>query len=104
MTLREIRNAAAAYLHRESSEFDVNDVDLGLIALNHVRMVAEQTNDFNFTRKLLQVSVDGVTGGSLDPSVKTVIDVGTYDKDGNFMPAEWTTTADALNQSREMNM
>jgi hypothetical protein len=104
MKLSEIKTTAAAYLHRKDYELTVNGVDLALIALNQVREEAEQTNDFNFTRKLLHVSVDGVTGGSLDPSVKTVVDVGTFDRDGNFMPAEWTTTADALNQRRDTSM
>jgi hypothetical protein len=76
-----------------------------------VRLEAEQLFDFEFTRKLLQLDVDGVTGGSLDEAVefgttepvlgvKTVVDVGTFDTDGNFLPANWTTTADSLNRQR----
>lgn len=114
MTLFEIRNAAAAYLHRDADELEVNDVDLGLSALNQVRQNAEQANDFGFTRKLLALTVDGVSGGSLDDAVeqgttsppvevKTVVDVGTFDADGNFCPAEWTTVAESLNRQRADN-
>ena len=89
VTLYEIKVAVAAYLEKVIDDLTQQDVDLGLIALNHVRQVAEMNNDFNFTRKLLQVTVDGVTGGSLDMAteygdvslepvtyqVKTIVDV-----------------------------
>ena len=115
MTLFEIKSAAASYLERTVNDLTQNDVDLGLVALNHVRQQAEQSNDFNFTRKLLQVTVDGVTGGSLDEAieygdtsptpetfeVKTILDVGTFDTDGNFRPADWTTVGDSLNIQRQ---
>jgi hypothetical protein len=112
VTLYEVKVAAASYLEKGVNDLIQHDVDLGLIALNHVRQVAELNNDFNFTRKLLQVEVDGVTGGSLDTAieyggdplvtyeVKTIVDVGTFDVDGNFRPSEWTTTSDSLNTQR----
>jgi hypothetical protein len=114
VTLYEIKVAAATYFEKSIDDLTQHDVDLGLIALNHVRQVAELNNDFNFTRKLLQVNVDGVTGGSLDTAVeygttdtvvavKTVVDVGTFDTDGNFRPAEWTTVGDSLNRERQDN-
>lgn len=110
MTLKEIINAVAAYFEVAPTDFTINDVDLGLVALNQVRQNAEQQNDFNFTRKLLSVSVDGVTGGSLDTAVdyvtgesldiKTIVDVGVFDTDGNLRPVEWTTVGDSLNRER----
>jgi len=103
MKLSEIKVTAAAYLHRKDYEMTVNGIDLALVALNQVREQAEQNNDFNFTRRTFDVPVDGVSGGSLDPSVKTVIDVGVKDQNGNLRPVEWTTTADALNQQRQEN-
>jgi len=114
MTLFEIESAAAALLERPVNDLIVNDVDLGVIALNHVRRLAEQTNDFGFTRKLLTVSVNGVTGGSLDLAVeygtttpvidiKTIVDVGLFDTDGNFCPVEWTSVSDSLNRQRQDN-
>lgn len=117
MTLYEIKSAAATYLEKSVADLTQNDVDLGLVALNQVRQTAEQSNDFNFTRKLLTVSVDGVTGGSLDTAVeygdtsqnpttydiKTVLDVGVFDTDGNFRPVEWTTVGDSLNRERQDN-
>jgi hypothetical protein len=114
VTLYEIKSAVAAYLERGVNDLTQHDVDLGLIALNHVRQVAELNNDFNFTRKLLQVEVDGVTGGNLETAVefgtttpvvavKTVVDVGTFDVNGNFRPVDWTTTGDSLNIQRRDN-
>jgi hypothetical protein len=108
MTLNDIRSAAAAYLHRTVTDFTINGVDLSLFALNQVRMAAELTNDFNFTRKTMQLTVDGVTGGSLSAAtngiggteIKTVVDVGQFDKDGNLRPVEWTTVAAGLDVQR----
>lgn len=111
MNIYHIKNAVAAYFNKVVDDLIVNEDDLALVALNQVRLEAEQLFDFGFTRKLLQLDVDGVTGGSLDTAVeygtdtpvlgvKTVVDVGTFDSDGNFVPAEWTTTADSLNRQR----
>lgn len=114
MTLAEIKSAVAAYLHRTEAELTANGVDLGLIAMNQVRMQAELNNNFGFNRKLVTVTVNGVTGGSLDTAVeygtigpvleiKSVVDVGTIDTSGNFVPVDWTTVEDSLNIQRQDN-
>lgn len=117
MTLNEIRSSIATYLKRDVDDLNVNDIDLGLVAMNQVRLDAELSNDFEFTRKLLSLSVDGVTGGSLDDAVeygvagfevptfniKTVVDVGIFDTEGNLRPAPWATVGDSLNQQRRDN-
>jgi hypothetical protein len=114
MTLDEIITAAARYLEKDRGDLVIDDLDYGLVAINQVRRTAEQQNDFNFTRKLLQLSVNGVTGGSLDNtvvyggscsggSIKTIVDVGIFDANGNFRAVEWTTTADSLNLMRQDN-
>ncbi len=114
MTLDEIITVAARYLEKDRADLVINELDFGLVAINQVRRTAEQQNDFNFNRKLLQLSVDGVTGGSLDDAVvyggtcsggaiKTIVDVGIFDTSGNFRPVEWTTTSDSLNRERMDN-
>jgi hypothetical protein len=110
MILREIRGAVAAYLNKSAEDLTVNSVDLGLMALNQVRQQAELNNNFEFTRKLATVTVDGVTGGSLENAVlygtstpvqvKSVVDVGLFDDDGNLRGIRWTTVADSLNITR----
>jgi hypothetical protein len=113
MTLNDIRSTAAAYLHRTVADFTINDIDLSLVALNQVRLAAELQNDFNFTRKLVDLTVDGVTGGSLstarehgtltDVEVKSVVDVGQFDDDGNLRPVAWGTVAASLDMQRSEN-
>jgi hypothetical protein len=114
VTLGEIKGAVAAFLHKSVSSLSVQGVDLGLQAMNQVRMNAELNHDFGFTRKFLTLSVDGVTGASLDDAVeygttsppiviKSIVDVGVADASGNFMPAYWTTAEDSLNIQREDN-
>ena len=110
MTLFEIKAAAAAYLGRYTDELIVNSVDLGLSALNQIRMDAELNNDFEFTRTLVTVNVDGVVGGSLDTAVdyvtglpvrvKRIADVGLFDTVGNLRAVEWTTVAQGLDVQR----
>lgn len=114
MMLLEIKAAAAAYLGKATQDLTVNDVDLGLIALNQVRLDAELNHDFEFSRKLVTVQVDSVVGGSLDSavimgtqevvSVKSPVDVGLFNPEtGDLMPVDWTTTEDSLNQQRMEN-
>jgi hypothetical protein len=110
MTLNDIRNAAAAYLHRAVTDFTVNGVDLSLFALNQIRRTAELQNDFNFTRRLMTLFVDGTVGGSLSGAmdwftqqpyeIKSIVDVGQWDQDRNLNPVEWTTVAASLDIQR----
>lgn len=111
MTLFEIKSLAATYLQKTAADLTVNGLDMGLLALNQARKLAELNYDFEFSRQLLTLSVDGITGGSLENSVvqgtdthveiKTVIDVGNFDVKGRFYPVEWTTRAEGLERQRE---
>lgn len=113
MTVLEIKTAIAAYLHRAVSDLTVNGQDLGLVAMNQVRLQAELMHDFEFSRQLVSVVVDGVVGGSLNDAVaygttdlvkvKSVVDVGIFDAEGNYRPVDWTTTGDSLSQERQEN-
>lgn len=113
MTILEIKTAVASYLGKGLSDLVVNGQDLGLLALNQVRLAAEMSHDFNFNRKLLTLDVDSVTGGSLDDAViadtsttvdlKTVIDIGEFDQYGNFIPVAWTTREESQQRQREEN-
>lgn len=78
---------------------------MGLVALNQARIQAELLHNFNFQRRLLSLTVNTVTGGSLDDAViygtataaavKTIVGIGQLDSFGNFRPAEWTTTEES---------
>lgn len=106
MTLAQILTAAASYLGKTTADLTVNSLDLGLLALNQVRTTAELSHDFEFNRKLVTVTIDGVTGGSLDAAViygtatavepKSILEIGTFDELGNLRPIEWTTVAESL--------
>jgi len=114
-TILELKQAIAGVLGLANgvSDLTVNGLDLGLMALNAVRLQAEHGNDFEFQRKLLSLSVNTVTGGSLDDvveygtataaSIKTLIDVGQLDLYNNMCPVEWTTTAESLERMRTDN-
>lgn len=69
MTLLEIKTAAAHYLQLGVADLTVNSQDLGLIALNNARQWAELHNDFEFSRKLVTVTVNSLTGGDLADAV-----------------------------------
>lgn len=110
MTLNDIRGAAAAYLHKTVGDFTINSVDLSLFALNQIRRTAELQNDFNFTRKLMRLPIDGVVGGSLSAAIdwftqvpaeiKSIVDVGQWDDNQNLIPVDWTTVAAGLDTQR----
>lgn len=112
MTLLEVKKQVANYLDRDITDLTVNGVDMFIEAANQVRKSAEQLHDFEFSRRLVSLSVDGVTGGNLEAAVlqsdgvtsvnvKTVIDVGMFDSSGNLRPCEWTTVSESLQRIRE---
>lgn len=116
MTILEIKTVIAGLLDLTNGVGDliIQGQDFGLIALNHVRRQAELNHDFEFQRKLVQVTVDGSTGGSLGSAVlvsdgttavtvKSIIDMGLLDTDNNFIPVEWTTTTESLERQRIVN-
>ncbi len=102
----------AGYLDTAEINFTIGSVDLSLIAVNQVRMRAELENDFEFSRELVTISVDGAIGGSLSTavrygtatpiSVKSPIEVGIFDQYNNLRPIEWTTVAEGLERQREI--
>lgn len=110
MNLLEIKTAVASFLDETVDSLTVNGQDLGLLALNQVRRNAELLHDFEFSRKLVTVSVNGTTGGSLTTAVvygtaqvvalKSPIEVGFFDDDNNLRPVEWTTVAESLERQR----
>lgn len=104
----------ASYLGVSLADLTQNGIDLGLVALNHVRRQAEMSHDFEFSRKLVQLAVDGETGGSLSNAVlhsdgvtavnvKSIIEVGLFDDDDNLRPVEWTTVSESLERQRKQN-
>lgn len=112
-TLLEIKTAVATSLDRVVADFTVASQDIWLLSANQVVMQAQLNHDFEFQRKLVDVSVNGVTGGSLDTAVlhgtatpvtiKSVIDMGLFDEDDNFRPVEWTTVAENQERQRAFN-
>lgn len=111
-TLLEIKTGAANYLGISVNDLTQNGQDLFLLAANEVVTMAELVNDFEFSRKTITVTVNGLTGGNLalarDLSnnlveVKTVIEVGLLDTMGNLCPVEWTTVSESLTRQREDN-
>lgn len=110
MTLLAIQRAVAAYLEKVPADLTVNGEDLFLNAINQSRREAELAYDFEFTRKLVDLTVNGVTGGSLEDvqdyvtdaevEIKSILEVGLFDTDGNLRPVEWTTVAEGLERQR----
>ena len=113
MTLTALKSAVAAVMNKTVADFTVDSQDIFLVAVNQARRNAELLHDFEFSRKLVTVSVDGVTGGSLSSAVqygtatvvdiKSVIEMGLFDQEANLVPAEWTTVAEGLERQRADN-
>lgn len=106
-TLKDIKAAVAGYFGKVSSDLTVNGLDLFLSAANQVRRFAELHHDFEFQRTLVTLDVNGTTGGSLldvenyydkdqGVDIKTIIDVGLFDTDGNLRPVRWDTATSSL--------
>lgn len=111
-TYLELKQAAANYLNIAIADLTQNGQDLWILASNQARKMAELSNDFEFSRKIVSITVNGITGGSLVlaqdsesnlSEVKTVIEVGLLNNSGNLCPVEWTTVAESLTRQREDN-
>lgn len=110
MTLEKIIESAAAYLGTEPNEFNVGNVNLGLVALNQTRNFALLQHDFEFTRELAEITVNSVAGRSLEDltllegttpvGYKTIMEIGGFTPDGTMVPVEWTTVAESLERQR----
>jgi hypothetical protein len=109
MTLLELRSTIAAYLQKNVVDLTVNGVDLTILALNQVRRNAEMMHDFEFSRRHVTITVDGIDGGTMDDAilegqpaceVKSIIECGLYDDSFNVHPVEWTTVAESLERQR----
>lgn len=110
MKLEAILNAAAAYLNTTAAEFVVNNVNLGLVALNQARTFALLQHDFEFTRELAELTVSSAAGESLENlklfdtttpiAAKTIVEIGEVQADNALTPIEWTTVAESIERQR----
>lgn len=69
MTLATLKAVCAAYHEKAVGDLTVNSTDLFLVAANNARKNAEQLHDFEASRVLATLSIDGVTGGRLADAV-----------------------------------
>lgn len=114
-TLANIEKDIAGLMGLTVADFTPSGLNsLSLAALNKVRRRAELSHDFEFSRKLVELNVDGATGGSLlnaklhsdgttAVTVKSVLEVGVFDEDDNLRPVLWTTVAEGLERQRKDN-
>lgn len=86
MNLLDIKTSVATYFNKELSELTLNGQDLFLIAVNNVRRWAEMNNDFEHSRRLLRLTVDGVTGGSLDDAEEDGVGAESLTVTGSLSP------------------
>lgn len=86
MTLAEIKKAVAAIMSKAEADFTVDSQDLFLFAVNQVRRDAELIHDFEFSRKLVNLDVDGVLGGSLDDATYSASAIDSVTVTGTLNP------------------
>jgi hypothetical protein len=114
VNLLEIKTQVANYFGAALADLTVLSQDMFLVEANQTRLEAEMNNDFEFSRKLLSLSVNGVTGGSLDLAVEygtaspvikvnSIVEVGLFDTNGNLRTVEYTTVAEGLERQRSDN-
>lgn len=110
MTLTQLKSLVAAYFKVDVTDLTRNGQDLFMLALNTVRLQAELNHDFEFTRKEVEVTVTGASGGSLDTAVlsgtatpakvKQVLNISVKNSDNQKVPVEWTTKIESYERMR----
>lgn len=106
MNLLGIKTSVANYFGKSLAELTILSQDQFLVAANQVRRFAELENDFEHTRRLVTVSVDRESGGSLSSAtasgagasallatgVTSPTTAGTYTKQNGFVNGKpWYT-------------
>lgn len=113
-TLLDILTNAALFMGKTYADLTISGQNIGLFSVNQAKRRAGLLHDFEFSRKLVDIDVNGVTGGSLASAVlhsdgttpveiKSIIEVGMFDEDGNLRPVVWTTVAEGLERQRKDN-
>lgn len=65
MNLLDIKTSVANYFGKALADLTILSQDIFLVAANQVRRFVEMEHDFEHSRRLLRLSVDRTTGGSL---------------------------------------
>lgn len=109
-TLLQIKTKIAAFFQKTVADLTILGEDMGLDALNQAKQAAQLAHDFEFQRQICTLTVDGITGGTLSSAVlqgtataatiKTIVDMGQFDENGNFRPVEWTSVSESLERQR----
>jgi hypothetical protein len=72
--LASLKVTCAAYLRRATSEMTVDTVDLFLVAANAARVRAEKMHNFEYSRIVATIVIDGNNGGAFSDAVITSAD------------------------------
>lgn len=100
MNLAILKTIVAAYLQRNTSDLTINGVDMFLRAANNVRRNLELLYDWEYSRVLANIDIDGITGGNLANAViqlgvatngiKQIVAVSRQRPDGTWIPLDFT--------------
>lgn len=111
MNVGQIKTSIANKLQRDVGDFTLNKLDELLVAMNNAKVFAEQTHDFEKSRKLVELTISSPQGADLDSallwntatpvSVKSIINVSLAADDGALIPIDFRRRESVMAELRK---
>jgi hypothetical protein len=112
MTVGQIKKSIANKLQKDVCDFTINEVDELLVAMNNARLFAEQTHDFEKSKKLVELTISSPQGTDLSQAllwgtttpvkVKSILNVCIAGDDGSLRPIDFRKRDTVLAEMRKV--
>lgn len=113
MTVAQIKLRIANLFHKTVGDFSVNGEDMLLTAMNAAKLLAEQTHDFEKSKRLVQLVLSSPQGAALSTAtlygtntavaVKSILNAGIVGTDGSIAPIDFRKRDSVLAEMRKVN-
>jgi len=113
MTVAQIKTRVANFFHKAVGDCTVNSEDLILSAMNSAKLLAEQTHDFEKSKKLCQLIISSSTGAALSSAtlfgtttgvqIKSILNCGIVGDDGSIRPIDFRRRDSVMAEIRKVN-
>lgn len=113
MTVAQIKTRVANFFHKAVGDCVVNSEDMLLSAMNSAKLLAEQTHDFEKSKRLCQLTISSSTGAALSSAVlfgtstavkvKSILNCGILGDDGTIRPIDLRRRDSVMAEIRKVN-
>lgn len=113
MTVAQIKTRVANLFHKTTAECIVAGEDMILSAMNSAKLLAEQTHDFEKSKRLCEITISSSTGAALstakllgtntDVKIKSILNCSIVGDDGSLRPIDFRRRDSVMAEIRKVN-